>query len=73
MDLTNTTFRQKYEWSNLRDDIRTHIKVCKNFSKEQEKNLKYENKSAKEVPVIPWDIVLIDIKVAYEVIAIDSI
>ena len=41
MYCTKAAISQNYELSNLRDDIRTHIKDCKIFQNNKRQNLKY--------------------------------
>ena len=47
--------------------MHTHIKVCKNFQKNKEKNFKYGKLSAKEAEDIPWDRSLEDIIIPYKI------
>ena len=61
MDCTKAITIQNYVWPNLRDDIRTHIRFCKNYHKNKEKSLKYGNLPSKEAEAIPWDIFLVDL------------
>ena len=47
---------QQCEWTNLRNDIRTHIKVYDFFQKNKKQNLKCGILKIKEAEAIPWDI-----------------
>ena len=38
MDCTDTSISQPYYWPNLREDIRTNIKVCMNFYKNKKQS-----------------------------------
>ena len=66
-DHTEAIVTQHYYWPNLRDDIRTHIKVCKNCQKNKKQNLKYGKLPAREAESIPWNILLVDIIGPYEI------
>ena len=50
---TEVTISQHYYWPQLRDDIRTHIKVCNNFQKNRKQNLKYVKLPTTEADAIP--------------------
>ena len=67
MDHTDTTISQNYYWTNLRDRIRTHIKVCRNFQNNKKQSLKYGLLPAKEAKAITWDISLVDLISPYEI------
>ena len=66
MDLNKTTFIQHYWWPNLRDNIRTHVKVCKTCHKNKKQNLKYGKLTAKKEEYIPWDTLLVNLICPYE-------
>ena len=66
MDLTKSTISQHYEWPNLRDGIRTHIKVFKNCQNNKKQNLRYVKLPAEGVGSIPRDRLLVDIIGAYK-------
>ena len=40
-ELIDTTVSQQYCWTNLRDNIRTNIKVCNTCQKNKKQTLKY--------------------------------
>ena len=67
MDSTEATISQQYHWTNLRYDIRTHIKVCSNFQKNKKQSLKYGFFTNKEAQSIPWGILLVDLIGSYEI------
>ena len=56
MEHIEATIHQHYYWPNLRDNIRTHIKVCNNCQKNKKQNSKYGKLPGKEAESIPWDI-----------------
>ena len=56
---TEATISQYYYWTHLRDNIRTHIKVCKTCYKNRKHNLKYGKLPAKEAEAIPCDRLLV--------------
>ena len=58
---TEATFGQHYYWTHLRENIRTHIKVCKTCQKNKKQNLKYVKLPAKKAEAIPCDRLLVDI------------
>ena len=68
MELTEATISQHYYWSHLRDNIYTHIKVCKAYHKNRKQNLKYGKLTSKEAEAIPWDILSVDIIGLYKII-----
>ena len=55
------TIIQQYYWPNLRDGIRTHIKVCDTFQKNRKQNFKCEKLTAKEAEAIPRERLSVDI------------
>ena len=67
IDFTETTISQNYYWPILRDDIRSHIKVFRNFQKKR-KILKYRLSPTKEADAIPRDRLLVDIIIKYKII-----
>ena len=56
MELTEATVSQHYYWTNLRNNMRTHIKVCNTCHKNKKQNLKYGKLPAKEAEAIPLEI-----------------
>ena len=67
MDLTEATIIQHLYWTNLKDSISTHIKVCKTCQKNKKQNPKYGFLTAKEAEAIPWDRLSVDIIGPYKV------
>ena len=68
MDRTEAAISQHYYWNKLRDDIRTHIKVCNTCHKNKKQNFKYEKLPAKEAEAIPWDRLSVDLIDPYTII-----
>ena len=66
-EYTEATIIQHYYWNKLREDIRTHIKVCDTFQKNKKPNLTYGKLPAKEAEAIPWDRLLVDIILPYKI------
>ena len=52
MERTEATISKHYNWTHLRDDILTHIKVCKTCQKNKKHNLEYGELTAKEAEAI---------------------
>ena len=67
MDLTKDTISHNYELPILRDDISTHIKVCKNCQKTR-KALKYGQIPSMDVESIPQERLLVDLIVTYNLV-----
>ena len=65
---TKSTFTQHYQLPNLRDDIRTHFKVCKTFHKNWKQNLKYGKLTTKKAESISWDRLLVNLIGPYKII-----
>ena len=65
-DCTDVTISQHYYWTNLKDYILTHIKVCKKFQKNKKYNLRHGKFPAKEAEAIPWDRLLVDFILPYK-------
>ena len=64
---TNTTISQHYYWTNLRDYIRTHIKVCNTFQKNKKQNLNNGKLLDKEAEAIPWYRLSVDLIDPYKI------
>ena len=65
---TEATISQHYYHNHLRDNTRTHIKVCAVFQKKKKQNLKYGELPAKEMEAILWDRLLVDLIGPYNII-----
>ena len=52
MDHTEATINQHYYWPNLRDDIRSHIKICEICQKNKKQNKKYGHLPVKEAETV---------------------
>ena len=66
MYCTKITYSHHYASPNLRDNIRTHVKVCKTCHKNKKQNLKYGKLTAKKEEYIPLDTLLVDLICPYE-------
>ena len=64
---TEATISQHCHWPKLRDNIRTHIKVCSICQKNKKQNLKCGKLPTKEVEAIPWDRILVDLIGPYKI------
>ena len=53
MERTEVTISKQYYWPNLRENIRTHIKVCNTCKKNKKQNFMYGKLPAKEEEAIP--------------------
>ena len=73
---TEATSSQNNYWPQLRDNIRTHIKVCNTCKKNMKKTLKYGKLPANEAEIIPGKRLLVDIigpyKLEYKVVKTPS-
>ena len=67
IDCIKYTIDQHCERTNLRYDIRTHIKVCETFQKNKKQNLKYGILNIKEAEAIPWERLSVNILVPYHI------
>ena len=67
MDQIKATIIQNYGFPNLRDNIHTHINVCKTCQKNKKQDLKYGKLPAKEVEATPWYRSLVDIIGPYKI------
>ena len=67
MDRNATNFSLHYCWPDLRDNIRTHIKVCKTCQRNKKQNLKYGKLTAKKAEAIPRYILSVDIIGPYKI------
>ena len=65
---TEANISQHYYWPNLRENIRTHINVCKSCREKKKQNLKYFKLSNKEAEAVPWDRLLVYIISPYKII-----
>ena len=68
---TEATISQHYYWPNLRDNKRTHIKVCNTYQKNRKQNLRHGKLPAKEAETIPWDRLSVDLIGPYKIIRAD--
>ena len=64
---TEATIIQHCFWPHLRNDIRTHIKVCNNCYKNKKQNLKYGKLPVNKAEAIPRDRLLVDIIGPYKI------
>ena len=67
MDCTEATISQHYYWPQLKDNICTHIEVCKTCQKNKKQNFKYGKLHSKEAEAIPWDRLLVDLRGPYKI------
>ena len=61
MDSIEVTVSEHYYWSDLRENICTHVKVCKTCYKTRKKR-KCDFINSKEAEAILWDILSVDLK-----------
>ena len=66
-ECTEANISQHYYWTNLTDNILTHIKVCDTFQKNKKQNFKYGKLPAEEAEAIPWDRLSVDLIVPYKI------
>ena len=67
MQRTEASISHYYYWTQLRDDIQTHIKFCKTCHKNKKHNFKCGKLSSTEAETIPWDILSVDIIGPYKI------
>ena len=67
MDRTKKYFSLNQQWPDLRDGIRTHIKVCNACQINKKQDFKCGKLTAKKAEVIPWERLLVDLIGSYKI------